>query len=158
MLLMIVIVFVGKYNRAINEGHLILHKMQVDQNHFPVNAFMNTLELLNPKVLIRPDQADKAKGKNIIIGEKRLDKKLPLEDTPKIAAKASTLGGQGTAEKANGALTGQAIAQGGLTGSRGGQIATGGLTVSLSGLTAISRKTGDAPKRKVRPSFEELLA
>jgi hypothetical protein len=53
--------------------------MQVDQNPFPVNAFMNTLELLNPKVLIRPDQADKAKGKNIIIGEQRPDEKLSLE-------------------------------------------------------------------------------
>jgi hypothetical protein len=34
----------------------------------------------------------------------------------------------------------------------------GGLTVSQSGLTTISGKIGDAPKRKVRPSFEELLA
>jgi hypothetical protein len=143
---------------AINEGHLVLHKMQADQNPFPVNAFMNTIELLNPKVLIRPDQADKAKGKNIIIREQRLDNKLSLDETPKIAAKASTLGGQGTAEKADGALTGQATAQGSLTGSWGGQTATGGLTVSQSGLTAISRKIGDAPKRKVRPSLEELLA
>jgi hypothetical protein len=119
---------------------------------------MNTLELLNPKVLIRPDQADKAKGKNIIIGEQRLDNKLSLEETPKIAANASTLGGQGTAEKADSALTGQATAQGSLTGSRGGQTATAGLTVSQSGLTAISRNIGDAPKRKLRPSFEELLA
>jgi hypothetical protein len=38
--------------------------MQVDKNPFPVNAFMNTLELLNPKVLIQPDQDVKAKGKN----------------------------------------------------------------------------------------------
>jgi hypothetical protein len=110
-------------------------------------------------MLHMPDQADKAKGKNIIIGEQRLDKKLSLEETPKIAAKDSTLGGGGgAAEKADGALTDQATAQGGLTGSRGGQTATGSLTVSQSGLTAISRKIGDAPKRKVRPSFEELLA
>jgi hypothetical protein len=54
---------------------------------------MNSFELLNPKVLLQADQADKAKGKNIIIGEKRLDKKLSLEETPKIAEKASTLGG-----------------------------------------------------------------
>jgi hypothetical protein len=53
----------------INEAHLVLHEMQVDQNLFPVNAFMNTHELLNPKVLIRPDQANEGKGKNIIIGE-----------------------------------------------------------------------------------------
>jgi hypothetical protein len=84
--------------------------MQVDQNPFPVTAFMNTLELLNTKVLIRPDRADKAKGKNIVIGEQRLDNKLSLEETPKIVVKASTLEGQGTAEKADGALTGQATA------------------------------------------------
>jgi hypothetical protein len=78
---------------AINEGRLVLHNMQVDQSPFPVNSFMNTLELLNPKVLIRSDQADKAKGENIIIGEQRPDEKLSLEETPKIAAKASTLGG-----------------------------------------------------------------
>jgi hypothetical protein len=83
---------------------------------------------------------------------KRPDEKLSLEETPTIAAKASTLRGQGTAEKADGASTGLATAQGGLTGSRGG------LTASQGGLTAISRKNGDAPKKKVRPSFEELLA
>jgi hypothetical protein len=54
--------FCRQIQSAINEGHLVLHKMQVNQNPFPINAFMNTLELLNPKVLIRPDQADKAKG------------------------------------------------------------------------------------------------
>jgi hypothetical protein len=61
--------------------------MQVNQNPFPVNAFMNTLELLNPKVLIWSDQADKGdktKGKNIIIGEQMPDEKLSLEETPKI--------------------------------------------------------------------------
>jgi hypothetical protein len=107
--------------------------------------------LLNPKVLIRPDQADKAKGKNIIIREKRRNEKLSLEETPKIAAKASTLGRQDTAEKADSASTNLATAQGGLTGSRGG------LTASQCGLTATSRKNEDAPEKKVKPSFEELL-
>jgi hypothetical protein len=114
---------------------------------------MNTLELLNPKVLIRPVQADKAKGKNIIIGEQRLDRKLSLVETPKIAAKASTLGGQGTAEKADGALTGQATTLGGLTGSRGCQTATGGLTVSQSGLTAISKKNWRCSQKKGKAEF-----
>jgi hypothetical protein len=94
--------------------------MQVNQNPFPVNAFMNTLELLNPKVLIRPYQADKAKGKNIIIGEQRPDEKLSLEETLKISAKASTLGGQDTAEKADGISTSLSTTQGGLTASQGG--------------------------------------
>jgi hypothetical protein len=127
---------------------------------------MNTLELLNPKVLIQPDHADKAKGKNIIIGKQRPKEKLSLEETPKIAAKASTLGGQDTAEKADSASTGLATAQGsltrsrgGLTGPRGGLIGSrGGLTASQGGLTTNSRKNGDAPKKKVRSSFEELLA
>jgi hypothetical protein len=46
--------------------------MQVDHNPFAIN----TLELNNPKVLIRPDQAEKAKGKNVIIGEQRPEIKV----------------------------------------------------------------------------------
>jgi hypothetical protein len=92
---------------AINEGRLVLHTMQVDQNPFPVNAFMNILELLNPKVLIRSDQTDKAKGKNIIIREQRPDEKLSLEETPKIAVKASMLGGQGVGDSHKGPLNNQ---------------------------------------------------
>jgi hypothetical protein len=61
--------------------------MQVDQNPFRVNAFMNTLELPKPKVLTRPDQADKAKGKNIIIGEQKRNEKLSLEETPQDCSK-----------------------------------------------------------------------
>jgi hypothetical protein len=52
---------------AINEGRLTFHAMQVGHNPFPIK----TLELNNSKVLIRPDQAEKAKGKNVIIGEQR---------------------------------------------------------------------------------------
>jgi hypothetical protein len=66
--------------------------MQVDENPFPTNAFVNTLDLSNPKVLIRPDRAEKAKGKNVIIGEQRLDERLPLEEIPKVSAKTSTFG------------------------------------------------------------------
>jgi hypothetical protein len=68
--------------------------MQLDQNDFSGNAFINTLELLNPKVLIQTDQAKEAKGKDIIIGEQRLDEKLSLEEIPKAVAKASMLGGK----------------------------------------------------------------
>jgi hypothetical protein len=52
-------VFRRQVQSTINEGHLIFHAMQVDHNPFPIN----TLELNNPKVLIRPDQAEKDKGK-----------------------------------------------------------------------------------------------
>ena len=41
--------------------------MQVDKTPFPVH----TLELNNPKVLLRPDQAEGAKGKNVVIGDPR---------------------------------------------------------------------------------------
>ena len=43
--------------------------MKVDQNLFPAHTHM--LELNNPKVLIRPNQAEAAKGKNIIVSEER---------------------------------------------------------------------------------------
>jgi hypothetical protein len=68
--------------------------MQVGENPFPTNAYVNMLELSNPKVLIRPDQAEKAKGKNVIIGEQRPDKKVLLEKIPKASVKTSTLGGK----------------------------------------------------------------
>jgi hypothetical protein len=119
---------------------------------------MNSLELLNPKVLIRSDQANKAKGKNIIIGEQRPDEKLSLEETPKIAVKASTLRGQGTTEKADGASTGLATAQGGLTGSRGGLTGSQGSLRVPGWSDRYFQKNGDAPKKNVRSSFEELLA
>jgi hypothetical protein len=72
--------------------------MQVDQNPFP----LHTLELTNPKVLIRLDQAEKAKGKNVIIGEERSTEKKVMKvqnemlakKTPQSASKTSTLGGQ----------------------------------------------------------------
>jgi hypothetical protein len=46
---------------------LSLNEIQVDKNPFPVN----TIDLQNSKVLIRLEQADAAKGKNVVIGEKR---------------------------------------------------------------------------------------
>jgi hypothetical protein len=68
--------------------------MQVYHNPFPIN----TLELNNPKVLIWPDQAEKAKVKHVIVGEQRPEIKVQdklLEDILKVAAKASMLGGGG---------------------------------------------------------------
>jgi hypothetical protein len=41
--------------------------MQVDTEPFPVN----TIELANKKVLVRPEMADKGKSKNIVIGDPR---------------------------------------------------------------------------------------
>ena len=61
--------------------------MQIDNNSFPVH----TVELHNPKVLIRPNQAESTKGKNVVIGEPRSEqKKKSLE----ASSENSTLGGQ----------------------------------------------------------------
>ena len=46
---------------AINKGRLDISGMQVDQNPFPMHT--HVLELKNPKVLIRPNQAESTKGK-----------------------------------------------------------------------------------------------
>ena len=78
--------------------------MQVDKAPFPVHA----IDLNNAKVLIRPEQAERTKGKNVIIGEERpknvndkiLAREVVLEKTPdgkeslKITLKASRPGGQ----------------------------------------------------------------
>ena len=52
---------------AINEGRSVIPNMQIDQNPFLVHM----LELNNPKVLIRSNQAESTKGKNIIISDER---------------------------------------------------------------------------------------
>jgi len=46
---------------AVNEGRIIVPEMKVDKNPFPAHTHM--LELNNPKVLIRPNQAESAKKK-----------------------------------------------------------------------------------------------
>lgn len=91
-------------SHASNEGRLVLYEMQVDKIPFPVD----TIDLNNAKVLIRPEQAEGAKGKNVIICEERLKtsedkilaRKVVVEKTPdgkeslKITVKASRLGGK----------------------------------------------------------------
>ena len=85
-----------KIQSAIDEGRLIPPTMQVDQNPFPMHA--HVLELKNPKVLIRPSQAESTKKKNMIIGEERLERKVLQSKTPRASTKTSTLGGK-TKEK-----------------------------------------------------------
>ena len=56
-----------------------MHEMQVDKAMFP----LHTIDLNNAKVLIRPEQAERAKGKNVIIGEERLknvNDKIPAKE------------------------------------------------------------------------------
>ena len=77
----------------------------IDKAPFPVH----TIDLNNAKVLIRPDKAERAKGKNVIIGDDRpltvdnkiLARELIQEKTPdgkknlRIILKPRALGGQG---------------------------------------------------------------
>jgi len=60
-------VFRRQVQSAINEGRLAFPEMKIDKASFPVH----TIDLNNAKVLIRPDQAEGAKGKNVIIGDDR---------------------------------------------------------------------------------------
>ena len=118
--------------------------MKVDQNLFPAHTHM--LELSNSKVLIRSNQAESAKGKNIIVGEERSElskscHEAPAKKVPEDSLKNSTLGGQ---EKNKGARSVQT-----------------GLTGQETGLTGHSRNSGKNSrdkKGKERPSFKEILA
>jgi ABC-type sulfate/molybdate transport systems ATPase subunit len=95
-------VFHRQIQSAINEGRLMLHEMQVDKQPFPIN----TMELQQPKVLVRPHQAEATKGKNVMVGETKPDlrgkeltrevayeKTLDGRETFKITVKASGHGG-----------------------------------------------------------------
>ena len=104
--------------------------MQADRNSFPVHM----LELSNPKVLVRPSQAESTKGKNVVIDDERPEKKLTLQTSQG----AKILGGQDKKKKADNKSTG-------LTGHSGG-------------LTGAPSKSGNSSKIKTRSSFKELLA
>ena len=83
--------------------------MQVDKASFPLHA----IDLNNAKVLIRPEQAEGAKGKNVIISDERpknvndkiLATEVVLEKTPdgkeslKITLRASRPGGQASSSQ-----------------------------------------------------------
>ena len=135
---------------AINEGRLVISAMQIDQNPFPVH----TLELSNPKVLIRPHQAESTKGKNVVVGEERHEKRVLQSKTPRASTRTSTLGGQRKENKTGSNLTGQTGASNGLTGPQGG------LTGPQTGLTGTPSDSGNSSSTKfrTRSSFKKLLA
>jgi hypothetical protein len=94
-------VFRRQIQSAINDGRLSFAEMQVDKTPFP----MNTLDLEGKKVLLRPEQAEAAKGKSyIVIGEPRviatddkvLGKRVMVEKAPdgKETLKITIPGGQ----------------------------------------------------------------
>ena len=88
---------------------MVIHEVKDDKASFPVH----TINLDNVKVLIRPEQAEGAKGKNIIIGELRpknindkiqarevtMEKTLDGKESLKITVKASRPGGKKVALK-----------------------------------------------------------
>ena len=104
----------------------------------------HVLELKNPKVLIRPNQAESTKEKNVIIGEERPEKKTLQNKTSRAT---STLGGQDK-KKADNESTGLIESRSGMT----------GLTSTKTGLTSASSEPESSSKSKIRLSFIELLA
>ena len=96
-------------------------------------------------MLIRPHQAESARGKNVIVGEERHEKGVLQNKISRVAAKASTLGGQDKKKGADSKWTG-------LTGSNSGP-------TGPTNLTGASSKSGNSSgtKDKKRPSFKELL-
>jgi hypothetical protein len=83
-------VFHRQVQSAINEGRLKFDekKMQLDDNPFPTNM----VSFEGKKVLIRPSQAESAKGKDVVVGESR---SKPSQDAKEVVRKvdASSFGG-----------------------------------------------------------------
>jgi hypothetical protein len=91
-----------------NEGRLIFPEMKIDKTPFLVHTNTHTIDLSNAKVLLRPEQAEGAEGKNVVFGESRpknaddmiLAREVVLEKAPdgkeliKISVKAKVPGGQ----------------------------------------------------------------
>jgi hypothetical protein len=73
-------VFRQQVQSALNEGRLSLSDMQVDKVPFS----MHTIEAGSPAVLIHPKQADKAQGKNVIIGEPRAAPNVQVNSRDKV--------------------------------------------------------------------------
>ena len=98
-----IILFLMQLMIAISFVRLVMHEVKDDKASFPVH----TIDLDNVKVLIRPEQAEGAKGKNVIIGEPRpnnvndkiqarevtMERTLDGKESLKITVKASRPGG-----------------------------------------------------------------
>ena len=88
--------------------------MKIDKTLFPIHTNTHTIDLNNAKVLLRPEQAEGARGKNVVIGEKRpnnvedkiLAREVVLEKAPdgkesiKVIVKAQVPGGQESSSSA----------------------------------------------------------
>ena len=56
---------------AMNEERLVFSEMKIDKTSFRIYTNVHIIDLNNAKVLIRQEQAEVAKGKNVIIGERK---------------------------------------------------------------------------------------
>ena len=112
---MICNVFRRQIQSAVNEGRLVVPQIQIDNNPFPVHA----VEIQNPKILIRPNQAESTNEKNVVIGEPRSEQKKKFFET---SSKSSTLGGQDQKKGARSVKTGLTCLVTGLTGPSGGSV------------------------------------
>jgi hypothetical protein len=87
-------VFLRKVQSAITEGRLAFQEMQVDTQPFPVN----TIDIAYKKILVRPEMADKGKGKDIIIGDPRISNisqnKINQKAPDEKAKRCGGIGGQ----------------------------------------------------------------
>jgi len=54
-----------------NEERLVFSEMKIDKTSFRIYTNVHIIDLNNAKVLIRQEQAEVAKGKNVIIGERK---------------------------------------------------------------------------------------
>ena len=72
---MIAMCLEGKFNRPLMNDDWLFHKCKLIP--FPVH----TVELHNLKILIRPNQAESTKGKNVVIGEPRFEQKKKFLET-----------------------------------------------------------------------------
>ena len=79
---------------------------------------MHTVEFQNSKILIRPNQPESTRGKNVAIGEPRSEqvKKVAKKKYPEASSENSTLGGQ---EQKKGARSVQTGLETGLIGPSG---------------------------------------
>jgi hypothetical protein len=83
-------VFRRQIQSAINEGRLKFQEMQVDTEPFP----MNMIDFEGKKVLVRPNTADKGKGKEIVIGNARESDENHKISCRKVVAEKTPDGGE----------------------------------------------------------------
>jgi hypothetical protein len=83
-------VFRRQIQSAINEGRLKFQEMQVDTEPFP----MNMIDFKGKNVLIRPNTADKEKGKEVIIGNTREADERNKVSCRKVVAEKTPDGGE----------------------------------------------------------------